>query len=131
MASAGIILDLGFQVYNAYELHSLKKKVEKLKNIVSTIASEEVVLHDITALARVTNHAFAKLTSSVKHLEMLLHGTVDTLFHATQQLQQLVARVKAMEQHEYAHHVIDATITLYLFKYMWLQDVMVQQVSTL
>ncbi len=50
VAGAGIVLDLGFQVYNAYELHSLKKKVEKLKNIVSTIASEEVVLHDIPAL---------------------------------------------------------------------------------
>ncbi len=62
---------------------------------------------------------------------MLLHGMVDTLFRATQQLQQLAARVEAMEQHEYIHHVIDATITLYLFKYMWLQDVMVQQVSTL
>ncbi len=50
-AGAGIILDLGFQVYNAYELHSLKKKVNKLKNMVSTIASEEVVLHnDLTAL---------------------------------------------------------------------------------
>ncbi len=48
-----------------------------------------------------------------------------------QQLQQLAARVEAMEQHEYIHHVIDATITPYLFKYMWLQDVMVQQVSTL
>ncbi len=131
-AGAGIILDLGFQVYNAYELHSLKKKVDKLKNIVSTVASEEVVLHnDLTALARVTNHAFAKLTSSIKHLEMLLHGTVDTLFCATQQLQQLAARVKAMEQHEYIHHVIDVTITPCLFKYVWLQDVMVQQVSTL
>ncbi len=62
---------------------------------------------------------------------MLLHGTVDTLFCAMQQLQQLAARVKAMEQHEYVHHVIDVTITSYLFKYMWLQDVMVQQVSTL
>ncbi len=61
-AGAGIILDLGFQVYYAYELHSLKKKVDKLKNIVSTIASEEVVLHnDLTALAHVTNRAFAKL----------------------------------------------------------------------
>ncbi len=124
--------DLGFQVYNAYELHSLKKKVDKLKNIVSTIALEQVVLHnDLTVLARVTNRAFAKLTSSVKHLEMLLHGTVDILFHATQQLQQLAVRVKAMEQHEYVHHVINATITPYLFKYMWLQDVMVQQVSIL
>ncbi len=131
-AEVGIVLDLGFQVYNAYELHSLKKKVEKLKNIVVTIASEEVVLHnDITALARVTNRAFAKLTSSIKRLEMLLHGMVDTLFRATQQLQQLAARVEAMEQHEYVHHVIDATITLYLFKYVWLQDVMVQQVSML
>ncbi len=131
-AGAGIVLDLSFQVYNAYELHSLKKKVKKLKNIVSTVASEEVVLHnDITALVRVTNRAFAKLTSSIKCLETLLHGTVDTLFQATQQLQQLAARVKAMEQHEYVHHVIDATITLYLFKYMWLQDVMVQQVSAL
>ena len=36
-----------------------------------------------------------------------------------------------MEQHEYVHHVIDATITPYLFKYVWLQDVMVQQVSML
>ncbi len=51
-AGAGIVLDLGFQVYNVYKLHSLKKKVEKLKNIISTVASEEVVLHnDITALA--------------------------------------------------------------------------------
>ncbi len=51
-AGAGIVLDLGFQVYNAYELHSLKKKVDKLKNIVSTIASEDVVLHnDLTVLA--------------------------------------------------------------------------------
>ncbi len=56
---------------------------------------------------------------------------VDTLFQATQQLQQLAARVEAMEQHEYVHHVIDATITPYLFKYVWLQDVMVQQVSAL
>ncbi len=63
-ARAGIVLDLGFQVYNVYELHSLKEKVDKLKGIVSTVASEEVVLHnDITALARVTNRAFAKLTS--------------------------------------------------------------------
>ena len=125
-------MDLGFQVYNAYELHSLRKKVEKLKNIVGTVASEEVVLHnDITALARVTNRAFAKLTSSIKRLETLLHGTVDTLFQATQQLQQLAARVEAMEQHEYVHHVIDATITPYLFKYVWLQDVMGQQVSSL
>ncbi len=131
-AGAGIVLDLSFQVYNAYELHSLKKKVDKLKDIVSTIASEEVALHnDITALARVTNRAFAKLTSLIKRLETLLHGTVDTLFQATQQLQQLAARVKAMEQHEYVHHVIDATITPYLFKYVWLQDVMVQQVSAL
>ncbi len=131
-AGVGIVLDLGFQVYNAYELHSLKKKVNKLKDIVSTIASEEVMLHnDITALVRVTNHAFAKLTSSIKRLEMLLHGTVDTLFCATQQLQQLAARVEAIEQHEYIHHVIDATIMPYLFKYVWLQDVMVQQVSTL
>ncbi len=84
VAGAGIVLDLGFQVYNAYKLHSLKKKVKKLKNIVSTIASEEVVLHnDITALVRVTNRAFAKLTSSIKRLETPLHGTVDTLFHAT------------------------------------------------
>ncbi len=129
---AGIVLDLCFQVYNAYKLHSLKKKVDKLKNIMSTVASEEVMLHnDLTALARVTNHAFAKLTSSVKCLEMLLHGTVDTLFRATQQLQQLAVRVKAMEQHEYVHHIIDVTITPYLFKYMWLQDVMVQQVSML
>ena len=119
MAGAGIVLDLGFQVYNAYKLHSLKKKVEKLKNIVSTVASEEVVLHnDITALARVTNRAFAKLTSSIKRLEMLLHGTVDTLFCTMQQLQQLAARVEAMEQHKYVHHVIDATIMPYLFKYM-------------
>ncbi len=131
-ASAGIILDLGFQVYNVYELHSLKKKVDKLKNIVSTVASEEVVLHnDLTALARVTNRAFAKLTSSIKCLETLLHGTVDTVFRATQQLQQLAARVEAMEQHEYVHHVIDVTITPYLFKYVWLQDVMVQQVLML
>ncbi len=131
-AGAGILLDLGFQVYNAYELHSLQKKVDKLKNIASTVASEEVVLHnDLTALACITNHAFAKLTSLVKCLEMLLHGMVDTLFHATQQLQQLAARVKAMEQHKYVHHIIDATITLYLFKYVWLQDVMVQQVSML
>ncbi len=130
-AGAGIILDLGFQVYNAYKLHSLKKKVDKLKNIVSTVASEEVVLHDdLTALAQVTNRAFAKLTSSIKCLEMLLHGTVDTLFRAMQQLQQLAARVEAMEQHKYVH-VINATIALYLFKYVWLQDVMVQQVSTL
>ncbi len=51
-AGAGIILDLGFQVYNVYKLHSLKKKVKKLKNIVSTVALEEVMLHnDITALA--------------------------------------------------------------------------------
>ncbi len=70
-----------------YELHSSKIKIDKLKNIVGTIASEEVVLHnDLTALAQVTNHAFAKLTSSIKCLEMLLHGTVDTLFCATQQL---------------------------------------------
>ncbi len=132
VAGAGIVLDLGFQVYNACELHSLKKKVKKLRNIVSTVASEEVVLHnDITALARVTNHAVAKLTSSIKRLETLLNGTVDTLFRAMQQLQQLAARVEAMEQHKYIHHVIDATIMLYLFKYVWLQDVMVQQVSTL
>ncbi len=131
-AGAGIVLDLGFHVYNAYELHSLKKKVDKLKNIMSTVASEEVVLHnDLTALAQVTNRAFAKLTSSIKRLEMLLHGTVDTLFRAMQQLQQLAARVDAMEQHEYVHYVIDATITPYLFKYVWLQDVMVQQVSML
>ncbi len=71
----------GFQVYNAYELHSLKKKVDKLKNIVTTVASEEVVLHnDLTVLVRVTNCAFAKLTSLIKCLETLLHGTVDTLF---------------------------------------------------
>ncbi len=125
-AGAGIVLDLGFQIYNAYELHSLKKKVNKLKDIVSTIATEEVVLHnDLTVLARVTNHAFAKLTSSIKCLETLLHGTVNTLFQATQKLQQLAARVKAMEQHKYVHHVIDATITPYLFKYVWLQDVIV------
>ena len=122
----------GFSGVQCVRTPQFEEKVEKLKNIVSTVASEEVVLHNnITALARVTNHAFAKLTSSIKCLEMLLHGTVDTLFHATQQLQQLAARVEAMEQHEYIHHVIDATITPYLFKYVWLQDVMVQQVSTL
>ncbi len=53
------------------------------------------------------------------------------LFCAMQQLQQLAMRVKVMEQNEYVHHVIDATITPYLFKYMWLQDVIVQQVSML
>ncbi len=101
VAGAGILLDLGLQVYNVYKIHSLKKKVDKLKKIVSTVASEEVVLHnDLTALAKVTNHAFAKLTSSIKHLEMLLHGMVETLFQATQQLQQLAMRVEAMEQYE-------------------------------
>ena len=82
-AGAGIVLDLGLQVYNVFEIHDLKK-VDKLKNIVSTVASEVMLHDDLTALAKLTNRAFTKLTSLIRHLEMLLQGTVATLFQAMQ-----------------------------------------------